>query len=167
VGQTIGGQETLTYGQYPEEAWIRRATPREPRAPRVTCSAPRRRPAALDGRALTRWRSSGALESLPPLRHPRHPPGDTIIGTKGRVAFEAPAAECCSTRTVKLEKGARRAPAAPERSRSPAATGTRALLTRCAATSALLLSCKSACERVRLRRRTGNVFIEGVESPYS
>ena len=109
-GVTIGGQETLTSaGSIPEEAWLlTRDAFTQPRAPSATCSAfEQGRPVALDGKPLLRrWRIIEALEALAaPFGIGRgiHL-GDTIIGTKGRVAFEAPAAEVLLSAHRELEK---------------------------------------------------------------
>jgi argininosuccinate synthase len=108
-GVTIGGKETLTSaGSIPDDAWIltREAFTR-PRPPeRHTLRFREGRPRALDGKADTPVAIIEALESLAaPFGIGRgiHL-GDTIIGTKGRVAFEAPAAEVLLTAHRELEK---------------------------------------------------------------
>ena len=100
--------------------------------------------------------------------------GDTIIGTKGRVAFEAPAAETLLIAHRELEKLVlTRAPAAHQGARLRSRTGiscTRgSSWIRCAA-----ISRRCFCHRservtgdVRCCLRPGSVFVEGVESPYS
>ena len=101
-GVTIGGKETLSSsGSIPDEAWVltREAFTR-PRAPQAhTLAFERGRPVGLDGRPLSPVALIEALESIAaPFGVGRgiHL-GDTIIGTKGRVAFEAPAAEVLLT----------------------------------------------------------------------
>ncbi len=108
-GVTIGGQETLTSsGSIPEDAWVltREAFSRA-RAPEThTIAFERGRPCGLDGRTLSPVALIEALEELAaPFGIGRgiHL-GDTIIGTKGRVAFEAPAAEVLLTAHRELEK---------------------------------------------------------------
>ena len=107
-GVTIGGQETLTSaGSIPDDAWIltRDAFTRLRAPERHTLSFREGRPAALDGKADT---PVGIIEALEALAAPFgigrgiHL-GDTIIGTKGRVAFEAPAAEVLLTAHRELE----------------------------------------------------------------
>jgi argininosuccinate synthase len=84
-----------------------------PRAPeRHVISFERGQPAGLDGKALSPVQVIEALESAAaPFGIGRgiHL-GDTIIGTKGRVAFEAPAAETLLTAHRELENGPLRMP---------------------------------------------------------
>ena len=109
-GVTIGGKETLTSaGSIPDEAWIlTRERLRASRAPpRATCSASRR--AARPRSTARRLAPVAIIEALEALAAPFgigrgiHL-GDTIIGTKGRVAFEAPAAEVLLSAHRELEK---------------------------------------------------------------
>ena len=108
-GVTIGGTETLTSkGSIPESAWVLSkdafTTPRAPA--RHTIRFEQGRPAGIDGATLTPVAVIEALEALAgPFGIGRgiHL-GDTIIGTKGRVAFEAPAAETLLTAHRELEK---------------------------------------------------------------
>jgi argininosuccinate synthase len=108
-GVTIGGKETLTSaGSIPDEAWVlTRDAFSQPRPPaRHRISFTRGRPTGLDGRALDPVSLIEALEAIAaPFGIGRgiHL-GDTIIGTKGRVAFEAPAAEVLLTAHRELEK---------------------------------------------------------------
>src|SRR5580704_14977602 len=97
-GVTIGGKETLSSaGSIPDEAWIltREAFSRPKSPERHSIRFERGRPVALDGIAAA---PVALIEQLEALTAPYgigrgiHL-GDTIIGTKGRVAFEAPAAE--------------------------------------------------------------------------
>src|SRR5579871_6197768 len=95
-GVTIGGTETLSSAaSIPESAWVLSSEAfSRPRAPeRHRLAFERGRPVALDGRALDPVALIEQLEALAaPFGIGRgiHL-GDTIIGTKGRVAFEAPA----------------------------------------------------------------------------
>jgi argininosuccinate synthase len=108
-GVTIGGKETLTsHGSIPDEAWVLTrdafSRPREPERHRISFS--QGRPAALDGKPLDPVSLIERLEALAaPFGIGRgiHL-GDTIIGTKGRVAFEAPAADILLTAHRELEK---------------------------------------------------------------
>jgi len=107
-GVTIGGKETLTSaGSIPDHAWVitRDAftNPREPA--RHVISFKNGRPVGLDGKSLSPVEVIEKLETLAaPFGIGRgiHL-GDTIIGTKGRVAFEAPAAETLLTAHRELE----------------------------------------------------------------
>src|SRR6202023_1649466 len=108
-GVTIGGKETLTsVGSIPDSAWVlTRDAFTNPRAPeRHVISFERGRPVALDGKAMSPVQ---VIESLETVAAPfgvglEIHLGDTIIGTKGRVAFEAPAAETLLTAHRELEK---------------------------------------------------------------
>ena len=108
-GVTIGGKETLTSGgSIPDHAWVlTRDAFTNPRAPeRHVISFKNGRPVGLDGKSLAPVAVIEALEGLAaPFGIGRgiHL-GDTIIGTKGRVAFEAPAAETLLTAHRELEK---------------------------------------------------------------
>jgi argininosuccinate synthase len=108
-GVTIGGQETLTSaGSLPESAWVvSKDAFTHPRAPeRHVLGFIGGVPASLDGEPLP---PVALIEQLERLAGPYgigrgiHL-GDTVIGTKGRVAFEAPAAEVLLTAHRELEK---------------------------------------------------------------
>ncbi len=108
-GVTIGGQETLTSSDtIPETAWVLSpeafTRPREPE--RHSVGFAQGVPVNLDGRSLEPVALIEQLEALAaPFGIGRgiHL-GDTIIGTKGRVAFEAPAAEVLLSAHRELEK---------------------------------------------------------------
>ncbi|HTV96916.1 MAG TPA: argininosuccinate synthase [Steroidobacteraceae bacterium] len=108
-GVTIGGKETLTSaGSIPESAWVlSKDAFTEPRAQqRHTVGFEKGIPVRLDGRPLTPVEVIEQLERIAgPFGIGRgiHL-GDTVIGTKGRVAFEAPAAEVLLTAHRELEK---------------------------------------------------------------
>lgn len=177
-GVTIGGRETLTSaGSIPDEAWIlTRDAFTKPRAPeRHVLSFRAGRPVALDARAASPVALIEALEALAaPFGIGRgiHL-GDTIIGTKGRVAFEAPAAEVLLSAHRELEKLV--LTARQQRIKETVAQPYGDLVHEgqlldpvCRDIEALLLSSQQRVSGdVHLRLATGNLFIEGVESPYS
>ena len=108
-GLTIGGREThRSDGELPEDAWVLTPPPeRRPAQPeRIELTFERGVPTAIDGERL---RPVALLERLDE-RAARHGVGrgvhvgDTILGIKGRVAFEAPAAVCLVTAHRELEK---------------------------------------------------------------
>jgi len=108
-GVTIGGKETLTSaGSIPDHAWVlSKDAFTQPRAPqRHTIGFERGIPVTLDGSVTAPVAIIEALETLAgPFGIGRgiHL-GDTVIGTKGRVAFEAPAADVLLTAHRELEK---------------------------------------------------------------
>ncbi|MGA7824633.1 MAG: argininosuccinate synthase [Steroidobacteraceae bacterium] len=177
-GVTIGGQETLTSaGSIPEEAWIlTRGAFSEPRAPeRHVLGFEQGRPVSLDGAARP---PVGIIEALEALAAPFgigrgiHL-GDTIIGTKGRVAFEAPAAEVLLTAHRELEKLV--LTARQQRIKEQLAQPYGDLVHEgqlldpvCRDIEALLLSSqRRVTGEVHLLLHAGAVFVEGVESPFS
>ena len=108
-GVTIGGKETLTSaGSIPESAWVlSKDAFSSPRAPeRLPSASPR---ACLRTSTARRLKPVALIERLESLAGPFgigrgiHL-GDTVIGTKGRVAFEAPAADVLLTAHRELEK---------------------------------------------------------------
>ena len=179
-GVTIGGKETLTSaGSIPDEAWIltRDAfTHSRTRAPeRHTLSFHEGRPVALDGTAAG---AVAIIESLERLAAPFgigrgiHL-GDTIIGTKGRVAFEAPAAEvllCAHRELEKLVLTGRQ-----QRIKELVAHPYGDLVHEgqlldpvCRDIEALLIcSQQRVSGDVHVVLQTGSVFVAGVESPWS
>jgi argininosuccinate synthase len=177
-GVTIGGQETLTSsGSIPEDAWVltREAFSRA-RAPEThTIAFERGRPCGLDGRTLSPVALIEALEALAaPFGIGRgiHL-GDTIIGTKGRVAFEAPAAEVLLTAHRELEKLVltARQQRIKELVAQPYGDWVhegQLLDPVCRDIEALLESSQERVSgAVHIALRPGNLFIEGVESAYS
>lgn len=177
-GVTIGGQETLTSsGSIPDEAWVLTRDaflhPREPA--RHMISFERGRPCALDGQALGAVAIVEALEALAAsfgIGRAIHL-GDTIIGTKGRVAFEAPAAETLLVAHRELEKLV--LTARQQRIKELVAQPYGDLVHEgqlldpvCRDIEALLLSSQERVTgEVRLLLRPGSLFVEGVESSYS
>jgi argininosuccinate synthase len=177
-GVTIGGTETLTSsGSIPESAWVlSRHAFSEPRAPeRHTLRFERGRPVALDGVALSPVALIEQLEALAaPFGIGRgiHL-GDTIIGTKGRVAFEAPAAETLLTAHRELEKLVMTA--RQQRIKESVAQPYGDLVHEgqlldpvCRDIEALMLSSQERVSgEVHVMFRPGNLFVEGVDSPHS
>ena len=177
-GVTIGGKETLTSsGSIPDQAWVlTRDAFTNPRAPeRHVISFKNGRPVALDGKQLS---PVGVIEALEAVAAPFgigrgiHL-GDTIIGTKGRVAFEAPAAETLLTAHRELEKLV----LTPRQQRIKDLVAQpygdlvhegQLLDPVCRDIEALLLSSQERVTGdVNVLFRPGSLFIEGVESPYS
>jgi argininosuccinate synthase len=177
-GVTIGGKETLTSaGSIPDQAWVitRDAFthPREPQ--RHVISFKNGRPAGLDGKSLSPVEVIEKLETLAaPFGIGRgiHL-GDTIIGTKGRVAFEAPAAEALLTAHRELEKlvltgRQQRIKELVSQPYGDLVHEGQLLDPVCRDIEALLLSSQERVTGdVHVLFRPGNLFIEGVESPYS
>ena len=177
-GVTIGGKETLTSaGSIPDSAWVlTRDAFTNPRAPRRhVVSFERGRPVALDGEAMSPVQVIESLESVAaPFGVGRgiHL-GDTIIGTKGRVAFEAPAAETLLTAHRELEKlvltgRQQRIKELVAQPYGDLVHEGQLLDPVCRDIEALLLSSQERVTGdVHMLFRPGNLFIEGVESPYS
>ena len=108
-GVTIGGQETLTSsGTLPEEAWVLSADAfckPQPKSDHVL-GFDAGVPVSLDGERLDPVMLIEKLEALAGaygIGRGIHL-GDTVLGTKGRVAFEAPAAVTLITTHRELEK---------------------------------------------------------------
>ena len=177
-GVTIGGKETLTSaGTIPDEAWIltKNAFAQPRAAERHVLSFEKGRPAALDGKALAPVALIEALEALAaPFGIGRgiHL-GDTIIGTKGRVAFEAPAAEVLLSAHRELEKLV--LTARQQRIKELVAQPYGDLVHEgqlldpvCRDIEALLVSSQERVTgEVHLLLQTGSLFIAGVESAFS
>ena len=177
-GVTIGGKETLTSaGSIPEEAWVlSRDAFTSPKAPQKhTIAFERGRPTGLDGRALSPVELIEQLEALAaPFGIGRgiHL-GDTIIGTKGRVAFEAPAAETLLSAHRELEKLV--LTGRQQRIKETVAQPYGDLVHEgqlldpvCRDIEALLLSSQERVTgEVHVLMRPGSLFVEGVESSYS
>jgi len=177
-GVTIGGKETLTsQGSIPDDAWVlSKDAFTHPRvAERHTIGFTQGVPDSLDDRRLSAVAVIEALETLAgPFGIGRgiHL-GDTVIGTKGRVAFEAPAAEVLLTAHRELEKlvltgkqsRIKESVAQPYgdlvhegQHLDPVCRDIEALLTS---------SQKRVSGEVKVLFRPGSVFVEGVSSPYS
>jgi argininosuccinate synthase len=177
-GVTIGGKETLTSaGSIPEDAWLlTRGAFTQPRAPeRHVLAFHQGRPVALDGNGLSPVAIIEALEALAaPFGIGRgiHL-GDTIIGTKGRVAFEAPAAELLLTAHRELEKlvltgRQQRIKELVAQTYADLVHEGQLLDPVCRDIEALFVSSQARVTGVvHLLLRTGSLFIEGVDSAYS
>jgi argininosuccinate synthase len=177
-GVTIGGKETLTSsGSIPESAWVlSRDAFTNPRAAEThRLSFETGRPTALDGVRLDPVELIEQLEQLgAPFGIGRgiHL-GDTIIGTKGRVAFEAPAAEVLLTAHRELEKLV--LTARQQRIKEAVAAPYGDLVHEgqlldpvCRDIEALLLSSQQRVTGdVHVLLRPGALYIEGVDSAYS
>jgi argininosuccinate synthase len=177
-GVTIGGTETLTSsGSIPEHAWVlSKGAFDNPRpAARHVIGFERGVPCSVDGESLDPVAVIEKLESLAaPFGIGRgiHL-GDTIIGTKGRVAFEAPAAEVLLNAHRELEKLT--LTSRQQRIKETLASPYGDLVHEgqnldpvCRDIEALLLSSQQrATGTVTVLLRPGSVFIEGVDSPYS
>jgi argininosuccinate synthase len=177
-GVTIGGKETLTSaGSIPESAWVLSkdafSTPRVPE--RHTIGFTAGVPSSLDGKPLKAVALIERLESLAgPFGIGRgiHL-GDTVIGTKGRVAFEAPAADVLLTAHRELEKLVLTGKQA--RIKESVAQPYGDLLHEgqhldpvCRDIEALLVSSQGRVTgEVQMLLRPGSAFVEGVTSPYS
>jgi argininosuccinate synthase len=177
-GVTIGGRETLTSeGSIPDDAWVlSREAFSKPRPPqRLRIGFEQGVPVSLDGERLS---AVSVIEKLEGLAGPFaigrgiHL-GDTVIGTKGRVAFEAPAAEVLLTAHRELEKLVMTGK--QQRIKELVAQPYGDLVHEgqhldpvCRDIEALMLSSQARVSgEVRLLLRPGAVFVEGVSSPYS
>jgi argininosuccinate synthase len=177
-GVTIGGKETLTSeGSIPDSAWVlSKDAFTNPRAPaKHTIEFEKGRPVGIDGRKMSAVEVVEQLETLgAPFGIGRgiHL-GDTIIGTKGRVAFEAPAAETLLTAHRELEKLV----LTPRQQRIKESLAGpygdwvhegQLLDPVCRDIEALFLSSQARVTgKVHVLFRPGSLFVEGVESPHS
>jgi argininosuccinate synthase len=177
-GVTIGGKETLTSeGSIPDEAWVLSkdafARPRPPE--RHVIGFTRGVPDQLDGERLS---PVAVIEKLEALAGPFgigrgiHL-GDTVIGTKGRVAFEAPAAEVLLTAHRELEKLVLTGKQARIKESVAQVYGDlvhegQHLDPVCRDIEALLASSQARVSgSVKMLLRPGSLFVEGVTSPFS
>ena len=177
-GVTIGGTETLTSAaSLPDEAWIlTRDAFTSLRTPeRHTLSFREGIPVALDGKRCDPVALIEALEALAaPFGIGRgiHL-GDTIIGTKGRVAFEAPAPEVLLTAHRELEKlvltgRQQRIKELVAQPYGDLVHEGQLLDPVCRDIEALLISSQRRVSgEVHVLLQTGSLFVTGVESPYS
>jgi len=177
-GITIGGQETLTSeSTIPEDAWVLSANafsnPQQPSQHTLGFEAGV--PVALDGETYSPVELIEKLEELSGsygIGRGIHL-GDTVLGTKGRVAFEAPAAITLITAHRELEKLVLSAPQMRVKDTVSAIYGDlvhegKQLDLVCDDIEAMLSSSqKRVSGTVRFSLQPGNLFIEGVESPHS
>lgn len=177
-GVTIGGTETLdSKASIPESAWVLSSGAIDSgRAPAViTLAFDKGIPVALDGKALRPVELIEQLETLGArygIGRGIHL-GDTILGTKGRVAFEAPAATLLLDAHRELEKltlGALQA-----RFKDQLALGYGDLIHEgkqldpvCADIEAFFRSSqRRVTGTVTIELRPGRLFVTGISSPYS
>ena len=177
-GITIGGQETLTSeNSIPESAWVLSANafsePQEASTHTLTFS--KGIPSKLDGQALPPVKLIEALEELAGsygIGRGIHL-GDTVLGTKGRVAFEAPAAITLITAHRELEKLVLSAQQMRVKDSIAATYGDlvhegKQLDLACEDIEAMLTSSQRRVSgTVKFTLRPGQLFIDGVESDYS
>ncbi len=177
-GVTIGGTETLTSkGSIPESAWVlsKNAFENPARPQHHTIHFDKGRPVGLDGKAMTpvevieRLETMGAMFGIGRGIHL----GDTIIGTKGRVAFEAPAADILINAHRELEKLVSTPRQQRIKDQVSATYGDlvhegQLLDPVCRDIEALLLSSQARVTGdVHVLLRPGSCFVEGVESAFS
>jgi argininosuccinate synthase len=177
-GVTIGGKETLTSdGSIPDAAWVlTRDAFSQPKAPeRHSIGFEQGVPTALDGESLDPVTLIERLEALAAgfgIGRGIHL-GDTVIGTKGRVAFEAPAAEVLITAHRELEKLVLTGRQSRIKELVAAPYGDLVheghhLDPVCRDIEALLISSQQRVTgTVNVLFRPGSCFVEGVTSPWS
>jgi argininosuccinate synthase len=177
-GITIGGKETLTSeNSIPESAWVLSAnafsSPQEPSTHTLTFS--KGVPSKLDGKAMPPVKLIEALEALAGsygVGRGIHL-GDTVLGTKGRVAFEAPAAITLITAHRELEKLVLSGQQMRIKDSVAAVYGDlvhegKQLDLACRDIEALLASSqRRVTGKVKFTLRPGQLFINGVESDHS
>ncbi len=177
-GITIGGQETLTSADaIPEAAWVLSASAfSDPQPPsQHTLGFEQGVPVALDGEALPPVELIERLEQLAGrygIGRGIHL-GDTVLGTKGRVAFEAPAAITLITTHRELEKLVLSGQQLRVKDSIAAVYGDlvhegKQLDLVCADIEALLTSSQRRVSgTVKFQLQPGSLFVQGVESPHS
>ncbi len=177
-GVTIGGQETLSSeASIPEDAWLLSPTALSDPLPASQHSLEFDQgiPVALDGEAANPVALIERLEALAGgygIGRGIHL-GDTVLGTKGRVAFEAPAAITLITAHRELEKLVLSAQQMRIKDTVAAVYGDlvhegKQLDLACRDIKALLESSqRRVTGTVNFLLRPGNLYIAGVRSPYS
>jgi argininosuccinate synthase len=177
-GITIGGRETLTsQSSLPEDAWVLspEAFTRPLDVANHTLEFEAGIPVALDGKRLGPVELIEALEQLAGaygIGRGIHL-GDTVLGTKGRVAFEAPAAITLITAHRELEKLVLSAQQARIKDHVASLYGDlvhegKQLDLVCADIEAMLASSQQRVTgTVSFTLRPGSLFIDGVDSPHS
>ncbi|HEX5715243.1 MAG TPA: argininosuccinate synthase [Thermoanaerobaculia bacterium] len=177
-GVTIGGRETLdTVEPLPEAAWVLTRGAFDTQLPpaRATVGFTQGVPTSWNGEELppvellARVESAAAPYGIGRGIHL----GETILGIKGRVAFEAPAAEVLLTAHRELEKLTLTGRQQKVKEMVAAVYGDlvhegQHLEPVCRDIEALLASSQERVTgEVRLLFRTGQVFVEGLTSPFS
>jgi len=177
-GTTIGGKETLVSDTcIPDAAWVltRDAFTNPAAAERHAIGFDAGVPCSLDGKAMdpvTLIETVEALGARFGIGRGIHL-GDTIIGFKGRVAFEAPAAEILLTAHRELEKLVLSARQARIKDTLAGPYGDlvhegQHLDPVCRDIETFLLSSQARVTgEAHVLLRPGAVFVEGVASPYS
>ena len=177
-GITIGGQETLTSeNSIPESAWVlsTAAFDSPQAASSHTLEFDSGIPVALDGEKLSPVALIEKLETLAGsygIGRGIHM-GDTVLGTKGRVAFEAPAAITLITAHRELEKLVLSAQQARVKDTLASVYGDlvhegKQLDLVCTDIEAFLISSQQRVSGlVKFSLKPGNLFIDGVTSDYS
>ena len=177
-GVTIGGTETLGSAQsIPESAWVLSSGALDEPAPQqeLTIEFLQGVPVSLNGKGLDPVALIEELESLGSrfgIGRGIHL-GDTILGTKGRVAFEAPSAEILLTCHRELEKLTLSPLQQRIKDQVSQAYGDfvhegKQLDPVCRDIEALLESSQTRVSGVaHCVLRPGHVFVSGVESPHS
>jgi argininosuccinate synthase len=177
-GVTIGGKETLTSeGSIPEHAWVlsKDAFTKPQAAESHTIGFEKGVPVSLDGTKLDTVSLIEQVETIGArfgVGRGIHL-GDTIIGTKGRVAFEAPAAEVLINAHRELEKLVMTG--RQQRIKEMLAGPYGDLVHEgqhldpvCRDIEALFVTSQARVTgEVKVLYRPGNAFVEGVTSPYS
>jgi argininosuccinate synthase len=177
-GVTIGGRETLgSESSIPESAWVltKGAFDANLPAERCTIGFAHGVPVSWNGETLSPVALiEKAEQAAAPFGIGRgiHL-GETILGIKGRVAFEAPAAEVLITAHRELEKLTLTGRQIRMKETAAAVYGDlvhegQHLDPVCRDIEALVLSSQERVTgEVKLLLRTGQVFVEGVTSPHS
>ena len=177
-GITIGGQETLTSERsLPEEAWVLSAGAYQDPQPESqhTLEFNAGIPVGLDGEKLDPVELIEKLETLAgayAIGRGIHL-GDTVLGTKGRVAFEAPAALTLIKAHRELEKLVLSAQQSRVKESVACVYGDlihegKQLDPVCRDIEALFSSSQQhVTGQVTFTLRPGNLFVDGVTSPYS
>jgi argininosuccinate synthase len=177
-GITIGGRETLTSeSALPEAAWVLSAKafdkPKDPTTHQLEFD--QGIPVTLDGNGMNPVELIEELEALAGsygIGRGIHL-GDTVLGTKGRVAFEAPAAITLITAHRELEKLVLSAQQSRIKDSVAAIYGDlvhegKQLDLVCADIEAMFASTQRRVSgSVEFGLRPGQLFINGVTSPYS
>ncbi len=177
-GVTIGGAETLdSKSSIPESAWVLSSGAlSQPQPPsQLTVDFEKGVPVAVDGKAMApvalieNLERRGAQYAIGRGIHL----GDTILGTKGRVAFEAPAAEILLTAHRELEKltlsqSQQRIKEGVAQYYGDMVHEGRQLDPVCRDIEALLDSSQATVTgQVHMTLGAGYLFVTGVESPHS